>query len=108
MAVGQGFIGQWIVREVSSVMRPTEVSIAVVFMLALDVSAYSASTPEQTEPVRQASLVQAEVFGFESGQEPVSFRFHLEEWLGASGSGGFPADFTDENRRKDPWEEPPQ
>ena len=86
-------------------MRLGEMSIAVVLTLGLDVSAYSAPV---AEPARQAALLQAELLGLESRQESGNFTFRLEEWLGENGSGGFPADFTDESRRGDSWEEPPQ
>jgi hypothetical protein len=91
-------------------VRLAKVSIAVVLTLGLDVSASvaSASVAEQVEPARQANLIQTQVFGLDSRQEPGNFTFRIEEWLDENGSGGFGADFTDEKRRGTSWEEPPQ
>jgi hypothetical protein len=91
-------------------MRLSEVSIAVVLTLGLDVSAYSASASvaERAEPARQAALMQTEVFGSDGRVEAGNFTFRLEEWLGENGSGGFREDFTDEERRGDSREELPE
>ena len=89
-------------------MRLGEMSIAVVLTLGFDISAHSAPVAEQAELAMQAALMRAEVFGLETRQESDNFTFRLEEWLGDNGSGGFPADFTDESPRGHSWEEPPQ
>jgi len=93
-------------------MRLTEVSIAVVLTLGLDVSAYSASASasvaERAEPARQAALMQTEGVGSGGRLEPGNYTFRLEEWLGENGSGGFREDFTDEDRRGGSREELPE
>jgi hypothetical protein len=40
--------------------------------------------------------------------EIASSPFINSEWLSDNGSGGFPADFTDEHPRTDKWETEPQ
>ena len=89
-------------------MRLGSVSFAVVAMLASDMPAISAPGPEQVGSKQTAFFVPAEATDAERRPESGFVIFRLNDWLGDNGSGGFPVDFTDENRGNDPWEEPPE
>ena len=83
-------------------------SVVVVLTLALDITAFSAPRPEEPEREKQALLTESLFGAAENDSERGNFAFRLEGWLGENGSGGFPPNFSDEYRRLDPWEEPPQ
>jgi hypothetical protein len=87
-------------------MRLSLFSLAVVSMLGVEMPAYSAPTPEGPQPWRDAYLVGSDTLDATRG--PLAVAFRLQDWLGDNGSGGFPADYSDEDRYSDPWEEPPQ
>jgi hypothetical protein len=89
-----------------SPMRLSLFSLALVSTLGFDMPAYSAPVPEQSEALREAYLVRSDAL--DSARDPLAVAFRLQDWLDDNGSGGFPPNFSDEDRRSDPWEDPPQ
>jgi hypothetical protein len=87
-------------------MRPSPFSIALVSALLLSAGAYAAPVPGQKGYGREALAMRLDTL--DPTRDPVSVAFRLEDWLQDNGSGGFPPDFSDEDRRSDPWENPPQ
>lgn len=86
-------------------MRLSLFSFVFISMLVLGVPAHSAPMPEQTESQGEAYLVRSDTL---IAVNPLSVAFRLQDWLGDNGSGNFPPDFSDEDRRSEPWENPPE
>jgi hypothetical protein len=81
-------------------------SLALVSTLLLSAGVHAAPVPEQKESGREALAMRLDTLDLT--RDPASVAFRLEDWLPDNGSGGFPPDFSDEDRRSDPWENPPQ
>ena len=69
-------------------------------------AAHAAPVPEQTESRRETLAMRLDTL--DTTRDPLSVAFRLQDWLEDNGSGAFPPDFSDEDRRSDPWDEPPQ
>jgi hypothetical protein len=67
--------------------------------------AHSKPVPEP-EPQREASLMRSDTL--HPVADPLSVAFRLQDWLEDNGSGGFPAGFSDDDRPRNSFEEPPQ
>jgi hypothetical protein len=91
-------------------LRLAITSVVVALTVALDITAFSAApVPEESQLARQALMTES--LARLAGSDPEELgnsAFRLEDWLGDNGSGGFPANFSDEHRRHDPWEEQAQ
>lgn len=87
-------------------MRLNPFSLALVSTLLLSAVADAAPVQDQTESGREALAVRFDTL--DPTRDPAFVAFRLEDWLQDNGSGGFPPNFSDEDRRSDPWENPPQ
>jgi hypothetical protein len=84
-------------------MRLRLFSFALVLTLGLNLPVHSAPVPEP-EPQREAYLMWSDTL--HPVPDPLSVAFRLPDWLEDTGSGGFPAGFSDDDRPRDQWEEP--
>jgi hypothetical protein len=86
--------------NIAACSRYTSVALAgyCAIMLTGQSPAYSARE-EISEKSPSYSLAEARL-----GLSDPSKRFSLKDWLSDNGSGGFPENFSDEDRRLDEWE----